>query len=167
MYNWDYDSFSVEWYLLNLTLQKRFWWLLPYHVVRKAYCITSSITSVTWEFNHWFCLRDCNEYAFTCPRLESSVLAKYVIDSVPLWFSYFPQISFNKVVYFFFIFYFLYIAAPTSLWNFKFDIKWSSFTFIILSLSCNMISSSLNTYLAKWPLLTLPQPEWTTADMRV
>ena len=32
MYNWDYDSVSVEWYLSNLTFQERFWQLLLYRL---------------------------------------------------------------------------------------------------------------------------------------
>ena len=71
----------------------------------------SNITSITSQFNQWFWIKDCKEYTLTCPR-------KFIIDSVPLWFSYFPQISSKNAVCFLFIFYFFVHSSNHLLWNF-------------------------------------------------
>ena len=78
MYNWDYDSASIECCLSNLIFQKRCW--QSYFITMCEKLTTSlrvaatwsNITSITWEFHNWFGLRDCKEYTLKCPRSESS-----------------------------------------------------------------------------------------------
>ena len=110
MANWDYDSISVEWYFSNLTFQKKFWRLLLDHNVWKTYCITSSCCNIVKYYIHNFgvepmiLLKRLEKMHSYMPWNRSFSLVKYIIDNVPLWCSYVPQISFKKVVYFFFIF---------------------------------------------------------------